>query len=154
MVIEISADNIVRRGALLAKLKAGGRCVLLGTASFWEGVDVPGEALSVLVIAKLPFQVFTDPLVQGRCELLEAQGRDPFLHYSVPNAILRLRQGFGRLIRSKSDRGVVVLCDKRVLTKRYGAAFLRALPVAPQKGQSAEQMAEDVRTFLSEEPCA
>ena len=87
------------REVLLAKLQQGGRRVLLGTASFWQGVDVPGEALSLLMIAKLPFAVFTDPLVQGRCERLEQQGKDPFLHYSVPNAILKLRQGFGRLIR-------------------------------------------------------
>ncbi|MCZ7646902.1 MAG: hypothetical protein M5U26_16705 [Planctomycetota bacterium] len=136
------------REALLARLKSGARTVLLGTASFWEGVDVPGDALSLLVIAKLPFAVFTDPLVQGRCELLEAQGKDPFLHFSVPNAILRLRQGFGRLIRSKTDRGVVVLCDKRVLTKRYGPAFLRALPVAARKAPDPERLAAEVGEFL------
>lgn len=139
------------REAILERLKAGGRTVLLGTASFWQGVDVPGAALSLLVIAKLPFQVFTDPLVQGRCELLEAQGKDPFLHYSVPHAILRLRQGFGRLIRSKNDRGVVVLCDKRVLTKRYGPAFLRALPIPPRRATEAAALAGEVRAFLSGE---
>jgi len=138
------------REILLAKLKEGGRRVLLGTTSFWEGVDVPGEALSLLVIAKLPFAVFTDPLVAGRCELLEAQGKDPFLHFSVPNAILRLRQGFGRLIRSKTDRGVVVLCDKRVLTKRYGPAFLRALPLAARKAPDPDRLAAEVKEFLDE----
>jgi ATP-dependent DNA helicase DinG len=136
------------REVLLAKLREGGRRVLLGTASFWEGVDVPGEALSLLVIAKLPFAVFTDPLVAGRCELLEAQGKDPFLHFSVPNAILKLRQGFGRLIRSKTDRGVVILCDKRVLTKRYGPAFLRALPVPARKAHDVDRLAEEVKGFL------
>jgi Rad3-related DNA helicase len=140
------------REVLLAKLKEGGRRVLLGTASFWEGVDVPGEALSLLIIAKLPFAVFTDPLVAGRCELLEAQGKDPFLHFSVPNAILRLRQGFGRLIRSKTDRGVVVLCDKRVLTKRYGPAFLRALPLAARKVHDPDRLAAEVKEFLDETP--
>ncbi|MGD0093992.1 MAG: helicase C-terminal domain-containing protein, partial [Planctomycetota bacterium] len=83
------------RESLLARLQAGGRTALLGTASFWEGVDVRGAALSLLIIAKLPFAVFTDPIIQGRCELLEAKGKDAFLHFSVPNAILRLRQGFG-----------------------------------------------------------
>jgi ATP-dependent DNA helicase DinG len=136
------------REVLLAKLKEGGRRVLLGTASFWQGVDVPGDALSLLMIAKLPFAVFTDPLVQGRCERLEQQGKDPFLHYSVPNAILKLRQGFGRLIRSKRDQGVVVLCDKRVVTRRYGPAFLRALPIPPRKAPDAERLAKEIEAFL------
>jgi Rad3-related DNA helicase len=137
------------RESLLARLQAGGRTALLGTASFWEGVDVRGAALSLLVIAKLPFAVFTDPIVQGRCELLEASGKDAFLHFSVPNAILRLRQGFGRLIRSKSDRGVVVLADKRVLTKRYGAAFLRALPAQAHTMTSQEALTSAVKGFLA-----
>ncbi|MCY3023213.1 MAG: hypothetical protein NTW87_29910 [Planctomycetota bacterium] len=136
------------REALLARLQAGGRTVLLGTASFWEGVDVRGAALSLLVIVKLPFAVFTDPIVQGRCELLEAAGKDSFLHFSVPQAILRLRQGFGRLIRSKTDRGVVVLADKRVLTKRYGPAFLRALPARPCTMTSQEALVRAVSEFL------
>jgi len=136
------------REALLERLKENGRSVLLGTASFWEGVDVRGEALSLLVIAKLPFAVFTDPIVQGRCELLEAAGKDAFLHYSIPNAILKLRQGFGRLIRSKGDRGLVVLADKRVLTKRYGAAFLRALPAKAVTATNAPQLVEGLRNFL------
>ena len=136
------------REALLDRLRANGRSVLLGTASFWEGVDVRGEALSQLIIAKLPFAVFTDPIVQGRCELLEASGKDPFLHFSVPQAILKLRQGFGRLIRSKSDRGVVILADKRVLTKRYGAAFLRALPAQAQTMTSQDGLTSAVKRFL------
>jgi len=136
------------RESLLERLKENGRSVLLGTASFWEGVDVRGDALSLLVIAKLPFAVFTDPIVQGRCELLEAAGKDAFLHYSIPNAILKLRQGFGRLIRSKSDRGMVVLADKRVLTKRYGAAFLRALPAKAVTATNAPQLVDGLRNFL------
>jgi REP element-mobilizing transposase RayT len=136
------------RESLLERLKAGRRTVLLGTSSFWEGVDVRGEALSLLVIAKLPFAVFTDPIVQGRCELLEQAGKDAFLHFSVPNAILRLRQGFGRLIRAKTDRGVVVLADKRVLTKRYGAAFLRALPAEAQTVASQDNLVRAVKEFL------
>ena len=137
------------RESLLARLKENGRTALLGTASFWEGVDVRGEALSLLVIAKLPFAVFTDPIVQGRCEMLEATGKDPFLHFSVPQAILKLRQGFGRLIRSKSDKGIVVLADKRVLTKRYGAAFLRALPAKACTMTSQEALSEAVKNFLA-----
>lgn len=109
---------------LLESFKSSERAVLLGTRSFWEGVDVPGEALSVLVIVKLPFAVPTDPLVAARSESFE----DPFNEYSLPEAILRFRQGFGRLIRTQSDRGVVAILDRRVLTKKYGRAFLDSLP--------------------------
>jgi ATP-dependent DNA helicase DinG len=110
--------------ALLETFKSTERAVLLGTRSFWEGVDVPGEALSVLVIVKLPFAVPTDPLVAARSETFE----DPFNEYQLPEAILRFRQGFGRLIRTQADRGVVAILDRRVLTKKYGRAFLESLP--------------------------
>ncbi len=136
------------RESLLSSLKSGGRRVLLGTSSFWEGVDVRGEALSLLIIHKLPFAVFTDPVIQGRCEMLEAAGKDAFLHFSVPNAILKLRQGFGRLIRSKQDRGIVILADKRVITKRYGAAFLRALPAKAQTVSNLDGLISEVKEFI------
>ncbi len=110
--------------ALLDSFKTTDRAVLLGTRSFWEGVDVPGEALSVLVIVKLPFAVPTDPLVAARSETFE----DPFNEYHLPEAILRFRQGFGRLIRTAADRGVVAILDRRVLTKSYGRAFIESLP--------------------------
>jgi ATP-dependent DNA helicase DinG len=110
--------------ALLESFKSSDRAVLLGTRSFWEGVDIPGEALSVLVIAKLPFAVPSDPLVAARSETFE----DPFNEYHLPEAILRFRQGFGRLIRAQSDRGVVVVLDRRVLTKSYGKLFIESLP--------------------------
>jgi ATP-dependent DNA helicase DinG len=109
---------------LLENFRTSDRAVLLGTRAFWEGVDVPGEALSVLVIAKLPFDVPSDPIVAARSETFD----DPFYEYSLPEAILRFRQGFGRLIRTQSDRGVVVSFDKRILTKRYGRLFLDSLP--------------------------
>ncbi|MEW6566708.1 MAG: helicase C-terminal domain-containing protein [Chloroflexota bacterium] len=112
------------RHALLETFRTTDQAVLLGTRSFWEGVDVPGEALSVLAIIRLPFDVPTDPIVAARAETYES----PFSDYSVPEAILRFRQGFGRLIRTKSDRGVVVSFDRRVLTKPYGRAFLDSLP--------------------------
>lgn len=111
--------------SLLESFRTTERAVLLGTRAFWEGVDVPGEALSVLVIVKLPFDVPSDPIVSARSETFE----DPFYQYSLPEAILRFRQGFGRLIRTQHDRGVVVILDRRVLTKRYGRAFLDSLPV-------------------------
>lgn len=112
------------RRALLERFKESPRTVLLGTASFWEGVDVVGEALSVLVITKLPFSVPTDPVFAARSE----QFSDPFGDYAVPQSILRFKQGFGRLIRSAEDRGVVVCLDRRLLTKKYGQQFLDSLP--------------------------
>ena len=110
--------------ALLDTFKESPRAVLLGTRSFWEGVDVPGEALQVLVIAKLPFDVPSDPIVAARSESFE----DPFHQYMLPEAILRFRQGFGRLIRTQTDRGVVVILDKRILSKQYGRLFIESLP--------------------------
>jgi ATP-dependent DNA helicase DinG len=109
---------------LLENFRTTERAVLLGTRAFWEGVDVPGEALSVLVIVKLPFDVPSDPIIAARSETFE----DPFNQYSLPEAILRFRQGFGRLIRTQSDRGIVAILDKRVLTKRYGRLFIDSLP--------------------------
>ncbi len=110
--------------ALLEDFRTSDGAVLLGTRSFWEGVDIPGEALSVLVIVKLPFAVPSDPLVAARAETFE----DPFNEYQLPEAILAFRQGFGRLIRTKTDRGVVVVLDKRLLSRRYGQVFLDSLP--------------------------
>ncbi len=112
------------RQQILAAFRETDRAVILGTRSFWEGVDVQGEALSALVIAKLPFAVPNDPIVSARSETFDS----PFYQFSVPEAILNLRQGFGRLIRSTSDRGVAVLLDKRLLSKRYGRLFLESLP--------------------------
>jgi DNA polymerase-3 subunit epsilon/ATP-dependent DNA helicase DinG len=112
------------RHALLETFRTTEQAVLLGTRSFWEGVDVPGSALSVLVITRLPFDVPSDPIVAARAETYEM----PFDQYTVPEAILRFRQGFGRLIRTKSDRGVVAVFDRRILSKRYGAVFIDSLP--------------------------
>lgn len=112
------------RRAILDRFKEFPRTVLLGTSSFWEGVDVVGDALSVLVIAKLPFSVPTDPIFAARSEIFA----DPFAEFSVPQSILKFKQGFGRLIRSREDRGIVVVLDKRLLTKKYGQQFLGSLP--------------------------
>jgi ATP-dependent DNA helicase DinG len=109
---------------LLENFRSDDHAVLLGTKAFWEGVDVPGEALSVLVIVKLPFDVPSDPIVAARSETFD----DPFGEYSVPEAILRFRQGFGRLIRTQSDRGVVAIFDRRILSKQYGRLFTESLP--------------------------
>jgi len=119
-----------QRDQLLRRFRDAGSAILLGTDSFWEGVDVPGRALRVLILAKLPFKVPSDPLTAARLERLEAAGLNGFAHYLVPNAALKLKQGFGRLIRSRSDVGAVLLLDRRVVTKRYGALILEGLPPA------------------------
>ena len=118
------------RDTLLRRFRELGRAILLGTDSFWEGVDVPGRALRALVITKLPFKVPSEPLTAARLERLAEQGEDGFMGYLLPHAALKLKQGFGRLIRTRSDVGVVVLLDKRVLTKRYGRLVLSGLPRA------------------------
>ena len=121
------------RDLLLRRFRQAGSAILLGTDSFWEGVDVPGLALRALVIAKLPFRVPTEPVTAARLEMIEAAGGDAFNDYLVPLAALKLKQGFGRLIRSRTDVGVVVLLDRRVLSKRYGAALLAGLPPATRR---------------------
>ncbi|HJL17788.1 MAG TPA: ATP-dependent DNA helicase [Sandaracinaceae bacterium LLY-WYZ-13_1] len=118
------------KGALLERFRADGDAVLFATMSFWQGVDVPGEALRLVVMDKLPFDVPSDPLVEARCRRLEEEGEKPFVRYLVPSAALTLEQGFGRLIRTRRDRGIVAVLDSRLLTKGYGKIFLRTLPPA------------------------
>ena len=135
------------RDALLARFRQSGQAILLGTASFWEGVDVPGDALRGLVIAKLPFRVPTEPVTAAQCEAITARGGDPFVEYMLPHASLRLKQGFGRLIRTGTDRGVVVIGDPRIVTKRYGRGLLEALPPATRAIGRWPVLAERVREF-------
>jgi ATP-dependent DNA helicase DinG len=115
---------------LLRRFRAARDAVLVATMSFWEGVDVPGDALRLVVIDKLPFAVPTDPVVAARCRALEDDGQNPFLAYSVPEAAITLKQGFGRLIRTRTDRGIVAILDRRIRTRGYGATLLAALPPA------------------------
>jgi len=116
------------RGVLLRRFRGGGRSVLFGTDSFWQGVDVAGEALSNVIIVRLPFAVPDTPLLTGRLEQIRDDGGNPFMDYQLPSAIIKFKQGFGRLIRSKTDTGIVVILDSRVLSKRYGEKFLAAVP--------------------------
>ncbi len=122
--------------------------VLLGVQSLWEGVDFPGEALEILVVAKLPFSVPDEPLVEARGERLREQGLDPFQHDAVPEAVLRFRQGVGRLIRRSDDRGVLVVCDPRLVTASYRRPFLDSLPVAPERTRDVRALAAGAARFL------
>jgi ATP-dependent DNA helicase DinG len=138
-----------QRDRLLRRFREAGNAVLLGTDSFWEGVDVPGRALRVLILAKLPFKVPTEPLTAARVERLEAQGHDGFTQYLLPHAALRLKQGFGRLIRSRADVGAVVLLDRRVVTRRYGVQVLEGLPPADRIIGSWEEIRDACEEFFA-----
>ena len=131
--------------ALLESFKSTKQAVLLGTRSFWEGVDVPGASLSVVFITKLPFDVPTDPLIAARSEMYE----DSFSEYYLPEAILKFRQGFGRLIRTSSDRGVVAIMDHRILTKQYGRLFLESLPPCTSRQGPLTNLAHEAGKWLS-----
>jgi ATP-dependent DNA helicase DinG len=137
------------RQSLINKFKTTERSVLFGTDSFWEGVDVSGDALRCVIIVKLPFKVPSEPIIQARTEAISAKGGDPFNDYSLPNAIVKFKQGFGRLIRNKNDRGCIVCLDSRLLNKGYGKMFLNSLPNCRQafiEGSSiSHQMSEFYR---------
>lgn len=135
------------RQVLLNKFKNTDRSVLFGTDSFWEGVDVVGDALRCVIIVKLPFKVPTEPITQARTEAILAQGGDPFMEYSLPNAIVKFKQGIGRLIRKKNDRGCIVCLDTRLLTKKYGQQFLNSLPDCQQVFIPSDQLRVQMRDF-------
>ncbi|MBK7180630.1 MAG: hypothetical protein IPH82_26180 [Chloroflexi bacterium] len=136
------------RQQMMAQFKQeGSRAVLLGTRSFWEGVDIPGPALQCVIIAKLPFDVPSDPIFAARSETFD----NAFFEYSVPEAVLKFRQGFGRLIRRGTDEGVVAVLDKRVLTKRYGQMFLDSLPPCTVLRQRTDRLGELTLRWLNRE---
>lgn len=138
-----------QRDQLIRRFREAGNAILLGTDSFWEGVDVPGRALRGLILAKLPFKVPSEPITAARLERLSEQGEDGFFGYLLPHAALKLKQGFGRLIRGASDVGVVVLLDRRVVTKRYGAMLLEGLPPAERVIGSWQQVRTKCEDFFA-----
>ncbi len=136
------------RSAILNQFRDHGKGVLLGTSSFWEGIDVQGESLSLLIIYKLPFQVPSEPIVEAYIEKIEKDGKNSFMNYILPNALLKLRQGFGRLIRSKTDRGIVLIMDNRVVTKQYGKYFKEVLPTKCHEMKNILELENAVAKFF------
>ena len=120
------------RSKMVEAFKADVDSVIFGADSFWQGVDVPGEALSNVIIVRLPFSVPSHPLLEARLEAIRRRGGNPFVEYQIPEAVIKLKQGFGRLIRTRTDHGIVAILDPRVLTKPYGKTFLNSLPDCPR----------------------
>lgn len=140
------------RTTLLDKFKATEGSVLFGTDSFWEGVDVPGDALRLVIIMKLPFKVPDDPIVAAKGDLLKKAGKNPFMEYLLPEATIKFKQGFGRLMRRKTDRGCVLCLDKRVMTKSYGALLLKSLPPAPVYWEESSQIYARMKALYARLP--
>ena len=145
--LELLKQGDLSRHLLLQKFQNARNPVLLGTDSFWEGVDIAGDQLKLVIIMKLPFQVPTDPLVQAHIERLEEDGKDSFMEYSVPHAAMKFKQGFGRLIRRQTDRGCVLCLDKRIMTKAYGKLFIKTLPPAKAVFDKKENLLPLMKNF-------
>ena len=138
--------------SLLRRFRDDRSSVLFGTDSFWEGIDVVGEALEVLIVTRLPFDVPTDPWIEARSEQIESRGGNAFMDFSVPEAVIRLRQGVGRLIRTRTDRGVVMVTDPRLISTRFGKVFVQALPTKTETIQNREQLERRFNQFWSRQP--
>ncbi len=136
------------RSEMLERFRSERKSVLFGVASFWEGIDVPGESLELAIIARIPFDVPTDPVVEARSEQIEQAGGNAFIEYSLPEAVLRLRQGIGRLIRTTEDVGAAVICDPRIVHSRWGKVIMRLLPVRPVEYRDYDSLFNDLRRFL------
>lgn len=137
------------RMKLLKSFQRFQKSVLFGTNSFWEGVDVPGDALRAVIVVRLPFTSPEEPIFKARSEIITREGVNPFLHYALPEAVLRLRQGFGRLIRSKNDKGLFIVLDRRIETKSYGKEFINALPKVEVSKVSLEKMVTDIEAWYN-----
>ena len=146
--IRVLAQGQAPAGLLLEEFRRNSRSLLIGADSFWEGVDVVGDDLSCVILSRLPFRVPNDPLVQAHCRRLEADGLSSFTHYQLPQAILRFRQGFGRLIRSQRDRGMVLVLDSRLYHKSYGSEFLNALPACNRRAGRLAGLVQDAVKWL------
>jgi ATP-dependent DNA helicase DinG len=153
---ELEADGIVVLGQgvdgsnqqILEEFKEIHESLLLGTSSFWEGVDVPGDSLQLLFVTKLPFASPSEPIIQARTEAIEKEGGNSFMEYSIPMAVIQFRQGFGRLIRSKNDTGVVFVLDNRVVKTRYGRIFLQSLPLRHTEFRNAKALGRSLKNWL------
>jgi len=124
------------------------KAILLGTNSFWEGIDIPGEDLTCLIIVRLPFSSPEDPLTEAKNELIKNKGGNPFLENSLPEAVLRFKQGFGRLIRTEEDKGFIIVFDRRIVTTSYGETFLQSIPAVPIKQQNSDEMVKFIENWL------
>ncbi len=140
------------RHLMLESFKREKGSVLLGADSFWEGVDVVGDDLRLVIIVKLPFPVPSDPLLEARSEVLRAEGKNPFMEDSVPQAVVKFKQGFGRLMRSSKDRGCVLCLDERLFRKAYGKTFLRSLPECTVSFDTRESVFQDMKNFYLHSP--
>ena len=136
------------RHRLLESFKGAPGSVLFATSSFWEGIDVPGEALRLVIICRLPFQVPSDPVIKARMDAVEKRGGNPFMELSLPEAVIRFKQGFGRLMRRHSDRGAVIVLDSRIVHKFYGRFFLESLPETVRQIGETSPLLESLETFL------
>ena len=143
-ITELAQGVDGRPAQLLRRFLDDPKSLLLGTSSFWEGVDLAGESLKVLMVMRLPFNVPTEPLFEARSELYES----PFNEYALPQAVLRLRQGFGRLIRTRTDRGVAVILDRRITSRRYGREFLESLPEVTLRRGSLHELSDQIREWV------
>jgi len=143
---KLSGYSVLLQGSrsktlLLEQFREQKNAVLVATMSFWQGVDVPGRALRLVVIEKLPFPVPSEPILRARSQVLEEQGKNPFMELFVPQAAITLKQGFGRLIRTQDDRGIVALLDERAVTRSYGKKLLGALPPV-RRAETIAEVAE------------
>ena len=136
------------RESMTRHLKEDSDTVIFGAQSFWEGVDVAGEALSCVVLARLPFAQVGDPVIEARSEKIDREGGSSFRDYALPEAVIKFRQGFGRLVRTKSDRGVVVVTDPRLVTKNYGATFRKSIPATVHTVTELDDLLQRVGDFF------
>lgn len=150
--LQVFRQGEATRHSLLKKFIQDPTSILFATDSFWEGVDVPGRALEQVIIARLPFKVPSDPIVEARAESIAKEGKDPFMEFTVPEAVIRFRQGFGRLIRQKTDRGAVLILDSRVVTRGYGRLFLNSLPNVPIEVINGREINSCLNRFFSDNP--